>query len=210
MNQNALIWGADGGIGQSIARLLIDQDWKVVMTGRHLERLEELEGVVVEAEIHDPFSIQSAVAAISQEVNEIHLWVYAVGDIISSPISQMAFKDWQRILDANLTGAFLATQYSWPLLAQEAHLFYLGAVSERMRLPGFSAYAVAKVGLEAFAEVVRKESRRRVSVVRPSAVDTPLWQKTPFKLPARHLSPADVANRIVQAYVDKTDGFLDL
>ena len=210
MIRNALIWGADGGIGFAIAQRLVNQDWKVIMAGRHTERLEGLNGFVVEMEAGDPFSFQKAMAAISQEVDEIHLWVYAVGDITSSPVNQMAFQDWQRILDANLTGAFLATHYSWPILAKDAHLFYLGALSERLRQPGLGAYVAAKAGLEAFAEVVRREARRRVAVLRPAAVDTPLWQKAPFKLPPRHLNPADVVACILQAYEEGTEGNLDL
>lgn len=208
--ENALIWGADGGIGQAIARMLTEQGWKVILAGRHVERLEGLGGVAVEAEVDDPFSLQTALTAIGQEIDEIHLWVYAVGDIASAPVERMSLEDWRRIIDANLTGAFLATQYSWPLLAKGAHLFYLGALSERLRQPGLSAYAAAKAGLEALAEVVRKESRRKVTVVRPAAVDTPLWQKSPFKLPPRHLSPQDVAGRILQAYRDGAEGNLDL
>lgn len=207
--ESALIWGADGGIGQAVAQRLIDQGWKAILAGRHIERFDGLGGVAVEAELADPFSVQTALAAISQEVDEIQLWVYAAGDITSSPVERIALQDWRRILDANLTGAFLATQHSWPLLAKQAHLFYLGAVHERLRQPGLGAYAAAKAGLEAFAEVVRKESRRRVTVVRPSAVDTPLWKKTPFKLPPRPLSPADVAARIWQAYQDGVEGNLD-
>lgn len=208
--ENALIWGADGGIGQAVAQRMVDQGWKVLLAGRHVERLEGLGGVPVEVEVSDPFSMQTALAAISQEVDEIHLWVYAVGDITSALLAQMSLQSWRRILDANLTGAFLATQHSWPLLAKQAHLFYLGAVDERLRQPGLAAYVAAKAGLEAFADVVRKESRRRVTVVRPSAVDTPLWQKTPFKLPPRSLSPADVAARIWQAYQEGAEGNLDL
>jgi NAD(P)-dependent dehydrogenase (short-subunit alcohol dehydrogenase family) len=210
MNKNALIWGADGGIGQALTRHLLEEGWQVVTVGRHTERLEGLGGVVIEAEISDPFSVQTAVAAISQEVDEVDLWAYAIGDISAAPVSQMALNDWRRILDANLNGAFLATHYSLPLLAQEGHLFYLGAISERMRLPGLSAYAAAKAGIEAFAEVVRKETRKRVSVVRPAAVDTPLWAKSPFKLPAHHLTPQDVAVRILQAYHAGEKGNLDL
>jgi NAD(P)-dependent dehydrogenase (short-subunit alcohol dehydrogenase family) len=193
-----------------VAQRLVDQGWKVILAGRHIERLEGLGGVPVEAEIGDLFSMQTALAAISQEVDEIQLWVYAVGDIASSPVEQMSLQNWRRILDANLTGAFLATQHSWPLLAKQAHLFYLGALNERLRQPGLGAYAAAKAGLEAFADVVRKESRRRVTVVRPSAVDTSLWKKTPFKLPPRPLSPAGVAARIWQAYQEGTEGNLDI
>lgn len=208
--ENALIWGADGGIGQAVAQRLLNQGWKVILAGRHIERCEGLGGIPVEAEVGDPFSMQTALAAIGQEVDEIQLWVYAVGDIASSTVAQMPLPDWRRILEANLTGAFLATQHSLPLLAKQAHLFYLGALHERLRQPGLGAYAAAKAGLEAFAEVVRKESRRRVTVIRPSAVDTPLWKKTPFKLPPRPLSPADVAARIWQAYQEGTEGNLDL
>ena len=91
------------------------------------------------------------------------------------PICQMmTLQVWTRILDANLTGAFLTTHYSWPLLARDAHLFYLSATSERLRLPGLGANVTAKGRLENFAEVVRKESKRKITVVRPSAVDTTL------------------------------------
>jgi NAD(P)-dependent dehydrogenase (short-subunit alcohol dehydrogenase family) len=161
-------------------------------------------------DVGDLFSIQRAALAISQEVEEVHLWLYAVGDILAKPVSQMDPAEWKRILDANLTGAYLATQASWHLLAKDAHLFYLGALHERLRLPGLSAYAAAKAGVEALAEVVRKESRRKVCVVRPAAVDTPLWKKAPFKLPPSHLTSANLAVRIFQAYRDGTQGVIDL
>ena len=154
--------------------------------------------------------MQSAVTAISQEVSALDLWVYAVGDIASLRLNEMQPQDWQRILGANLSGAYLATHYSWPLLSEHAHLFYVGAVSERMRLPGLAAYAAAKAGLEALAEVVRKESRRKVTVVRPGAVDTPFWSKVPFKLPPHHLAPDQVAARILQAYNEEQQGILDI
>jgi NAD(P)-dependent dehydrogenase (short-subunit alcohol dehydrogenase family) len=114
-------------------------------------------------------------------------------------------------LDANLNGAYLAIHYSLPLLAPQAHIFFLGAISERMRLPRLSAYAAAKAGLEAFAEALRKEQRkRRVTVVRPVAVDTPFWDKVPFNLPPHPLQPDDVAQRILAAYHERHKGPLDL
>ncbi|MCB0054898.1 MAG: SDR family NAD(P)-dependent oxidoreductase, partial [Caldilinea sp.] len=99
-----------------------------------------------------------------------------------------------RILGANLTGAYLTTQQSLPLLAERAHLVYLGAYSERLQLPGMSAYAAAKAGLEAFAAALAKEQRKhRVTVVRPGAVATPLWEKVPLRLPRTALAPAELA-----------------
>jgi NAD(P)-dependent dehydrogenase (short-subunit alcohol dehydrogenase family) len=208
--KTALIWGAAGGIGRAIARQLSKETWQILAACRRPESLANLADFVYDVELSDPFSVQSAVTSISQEVSEVDLWVYAAGDIASLRINEMSPFDWQRILQANLNGAFLATHYSWPLLSDQAHLFYLGAVSERMRLPGLSAYAAAKAGLEAFADVVRKESRRKVTVVRPGAADTPFWNKVPFKLPPHHLTADEVAARILQAYSEGHQGQLDL
>ncbi len=88
---------------------------------------------------------------------------------------------------------------------------YVGAVSERLRLPGLSAYAAAKAGLEAFAEALGKEERkRRVTVVRPSAVDTRLWDNVPMRLPAHAASPEKVAGRILEAHESGFKGVLNL
>jgi len=207
--KTALIWGAGGGIGRAIISQLAKENWKILAAGRHLESFRDLTEYVYNGELSDAFSVQSAVTAISQEVNEVDLWVYTAGDITSLRVNEMNPLDWQRILQANLTGAFLTTHFSWPLFSEQTHLFYLGAVSERMRLPGLSAYAAAKAGLEAFAEVVRKESRRKVTVVRPGAVDTPFWSKVPFNLPAHHQTAGDVAGLIIQAYAEGHHGELD-
>ncbi len=162
--KTALIWGAGGGIGRAITKQLARENWQVLAAGRNLNLYTELTGQVYEVELDDTFSVQSAISAFSQEVSDVDLWVYAAGDIASLKVNEMSPRDWQRIIQANLTGAFLATHFSWPLLSEQAHLFYLGAVSERMRLPGLGAYAASKAGLEAFAEVVRKEGRRKVTL----------------------------------------------
>jgi NAD(P)-dependent dehydrogenase (short-subunit alcohol dehydrogenase family) len=205
-----MVWGAGGAIGSALVTMLLEAGWQIAALGRLSSEAEQSGAVAIDAEVGDDFSVRMAVNAAAQELGEVNLWVYAAGDIAARPVGEMELADWRRILDANLTGAYLTTHHSLPLLAKDAHLFYLGAVSERMRLPGLGAYAAAKAGLEALAEVVRKETRRRVSVVRPGAVDTPFWDKVPFKLPPHHLTAQDVAVRILQAYADGHQGLLDI
>lgn len=206
-----MIWGAAGGIGQALLRRLRSDGWTTVAVARQSAPLNGLADYTLDADVSKPHEVQGAVMAAGQEVDAVHLWVYTAGDIVSAPVGETTPDAWARILNANLTGAFLATHYSLPLLAPDAHLFFLGAVSERMRLPGLSAYAAAKAGLEAFGEALRKELRRqRVTVVRPAAVDTPLWRKVPFNLPAGAMSPDAVADRILAAYAEGHKGNLDL
>ncbi len=207
---SALIWGAAGGIGRALITHLTGSGWTVGAITRDSTPLAALTPHIYEADVAEPLAVQRAVLAVAQELADIRLWVYAVGDITSEKIADTRPETLRRILDANLTGALLAAQASLPLLAPDAHLFFIGAVHERMRLPGLSAYAAAKAGLEAFAEALRKEERtRKITVVRPGAVNTPFWKKVPFRMPANALAPEAVAQKIVEAYQSGQSGPLD-
>lgn len=207
----AMVWGAAGGIGRALVDELLNREWTVVAVSRDEDALAARVACSLRADVADPFSVQRAVQAAAHEVEEVALWVYAAGDIVAAPVEEMTPAVWERILSANLTGAYQATHYSLPLLAADAHLIFIGAISERLRLPGLSAYAAAKAGLEAFAEALRKEQRRRrVTLVRPAAVATPLWDKVPLRLPQGAPPPSKVAGRILAAYDEEHSGVLDL
>jgi NAD(P)-dependent dehydrogenase (short-subunit alcohol dehydrogenase family) len=211
MTKSAIVWGAGGGIGRALVSRLAGEGWNTLAVGRHTASLSELTPHLFEADVADPISVERAVATMSETVDKVDLWVYAAGDIAASKIADHSPDAWQRILGANLVGAYLAAHYSLPLVARDGHLVFLGAISERLRLPRLSAYAAAKAGLEAFAEVLGKEERKRkVTLVRPAAVDTSLWDKVPFKLPPGALSPDETAARILAAYHDGHRGVLDL
>ena len=187
----ALVWGASGGIGRALVTLLSEQGWTVAAVSRHPQDLADQTPHRYEADVADDFAVRQTVYAIAQEMPEIDLWVYAAGDIGAEKVAAMAPATWRRILDANLTGAYLTTHHSGPLLAEQAHLVYIGAYSERLRLPGLGAYAAAKAGLEAWVDALAKEERRRrVTLVRPGAVDTPFWNKMPVRLPRSAVTPS--------------------
>ena len=211
MAGTAMVWGAGGGIGRALVQALHDESWQVLAVVRNNIDLGLETPHIVEADLSKPQQVEEAVRAAAMEIESVDLWIYAAGDIHADKVSDLAVDDWYRILDANLSGAFLATHFSMPLLAQNAHLVYLGAVSERLRLPGLSAYAAAKAGLEAFAEALKKEERkRRITVVRPGAVATPLWEKVPMRMPADAASPEKVAERILEAHENGFQGTLEL
>lgn len=209
--KTAMVWGANGGIGSALVKILVDSGWEVLSVARDPGAVPALTSYAVQADVTEVGEVQRAVERAKGMVGEVSLWIYAVGDNLSARVGEMSFEDWHRILDANLSGAFTTVHYSLPLLSGDAHIVFLGAVSERLRLPGLSAYAAAKAGLEAFGDVLRKEQRgRRVTVVRPKAVDTAIWDKVPFNAPKGALKPEDVAARILSAHEEGHDGVLTL
>ncbi|MDX1523271.1 MAG: SDR family NAD(P)-dependent oxidoreductase [Anaerolineae bacterium] len=207
----AMIWGANGGIGRALVELLTEQDWTVIAVTHTPRTLDMLTPHVFDANTAVPYEVQLAAQSMSTISSKIDLSVYAAGDITSANASEMDLDQWSRIVDANLTGAFVTTRYGLPLMAEEGHMVYLGAISERLMLPKLSAYVAAKAGLEAFVAALSKEERkRRFTVVRPGAVDTPFWEKVPLGPPKNAMAPRMVAQKILEAYKQHHTGQLDL
>lgn len=209
--QTAMIWGANGGIGQALVKQLTTQDWHVIAIARHYQGIESESITTIDADATDPQAVETAITIASQTAVDVPLWIYAAGDITSAKVADLRAADWHRILGANLTGAYLTTHYSLPLLDETCHLMYIGAISERLQLPGLSAYVAAKAGLEAWAtSLAKEERRRRITVVRPGAVVTPFWDKVPLKLPKDALSADSVAQQIIDAHQQGHKGTLDI
>lgn len=207
----AIIWGASGAIATAVATQLTAQNWTVVGVSRHPEDIEHIVQHAICADVSRDHEVQKAIYEAGIAVDDINLMLYAAGDIAAATTASLTPTDWQRIINANLTGAFLTTHHSLPLLAENSHIIFIGAVSERMRLPRLGAYAAAKAGLEAFADALRKEERRKkVTVVRPGAVATPFWDKVPMTMPKDAAPPEKVAKRIIDAYTEGHSGQLDL
>jgi len=207
--KHALIWGASGGIGKALTQKLADEDHTVVAISRQPEATA-ITPYCITADFSQPEQIQQAVNQASAISDSFDLFIHAAGDIASIKVSDMTLENWNHILTSNLTGAFLTAQASLPVLGPTAPMVFIGAIHERLRLPGLSAYAAAKAGLEAFAEALRKETRRPTLVVRPSAVNTLFWTKVPFSMPKNAVQPDALAEQIHKALQEGKSGLLDL
>ena len=154
----------------------------------------------------DVFSVQRAVYAVAQELTPVSLWIYAAGDIAAGPVADMDPAAWRRIVDANLTGAFLATHSTAPLLAEDAHLVFLGATASGSGCRAWRPTPAAKAGLEAFVATLAKEQRRR----RVTLVPLGPW-RLPYGIKCRSvcpvpLEPDDLAQRILAFHEAESAG----
>ena len=209
--KTALIWGAAGGIGKALIKELKSQHWTVAGLARDSSTIPSVADIILEAQFDDPSSIEQAAYLVSMEIEPVDLWVYSAGDIVMAKVADQAPDELNRIITANLVGPINTLHHSLPLLKEDAHLVFMGAVTERLVLPGLSSYVAAKAGLEAFTAALTKEQRkRRVTVVRPGAVATPFWDRVPLKLPANAAPPEKIAKKIIEAYDSGYQGHLDL
>lgn len=88
--------------------------------------------------------------------------IYTAGVSINNPVSKYGFKDWQRTMDVNLTGAFSITQMILPIMKELkfGRIIYMSSVLSRIAVPGTCAYSVTKAGLNALAKAVSKENAK--------------------------------------------------
>jgi len=206
-----ILWGSEGSIGQAILKRFKNEGWQVAALARKLTPVSQAAAWSFEADFSDPEQMDRAGKWLLKNLEDAQVMVYAAGDIAAGKVAEGDYQRWQQILDNNLTGIYHSLRASLPLLEDSSHIFLLGAISERLQLPGLSAYVAAKAGLEALAVSLSKEERKKkVTVVRPGAVDTPLWDKVPFKKPSHTYSPEQVAEKIWEAYQDEHQGQLDL
>ncbi len=212
MTKVALIWGVAGGVGRALGSKLKEAGWQVIGIGRQGGRCPAWLITRICRGCGRPVcSATARVLAAVQRKPERHPVVHLrLDDIKAERVETMTPATFRRIMDANLLGAYNAVPQS-ASAGLGTPLVFLGAVSERMRLPGLSAYAAAKAGLEAFADALRKEERKRqVIVVRPGAMNTGFWRKVPFKMPGSALDPEIVAAQIIEAVDAGHQGALDL
>ncbi len=114
--RTALITGSSRGIGLTLARGLGGAGARVVLNGRDGDRLETAAGELSAAglTVHAaPFDVTSeaavdaAVARIEADIAPIDILVNNAGMQLRRPLQEFATADWQRLLDTNVTSAFL-------------------------------------------------------------------------------------------------------
>lgn len=209
---DALIWGASGGIGSALVNQLKENGWRVFAAARHEENIPPTADFTYHFDASDPKSADQVALLVAQEIDEtIDLAVYAAGGVVPGKLDRLEADAWGQSSAANLDGAVHAARASLNLLSKGGHLVFIGAYVEKITLPKMGAYAAAKAGLQTMVDILRKENRRRkITLVRPPAVDTAFWENVPFSLPDSAISPNAVASAIIEHVSADKDGTLDL
>jgi len=187
--KHALITGGGSGIGAAIAVKLADAGAAVSLVGRRKAPLEEVaarlpSAKAVVADVTSETETSAAVATARATFGPIDLLIANAGAAESAPAAKLDLAHWQRMIDVNLTGAFLTVKAALPDMAQGA-----GATGRRVvfiastaGLKGYAyvaAYCAAKHGVVGLARALAMElaqSGVTVNAVCPGFTATPLLE----------------------------------
>jgi 3-oxoacyl-[acyl-carrier protein] reductase len=181
-----LITGANGGLGQAIARAFLQESpanviWLGVRTRReHADKLVQENSsrcFCVALDVASPESWKQAVAEILARHGRIDVLVNNAGSHEDSLLGVMPPESWRRVLATNLDGVFHGCQAVLPaMISQRAgRIVNLSSLSALLAPAGQANYAAAKAGVVALTQSLAKEVARigiTVNAVCPGFVET--------------------------------------
>ena len=155
MTKIALVTGAGTGVGKAISKALLAGGFSVAMTGRRREVLEETaaelggDTLVHPADISVPAEVDALFAAVIARYGRLDLLVNNAGmNAPAIPIDELEIKDWENVLGANLTGAFLCTRAAFRQMKRQdpqgGRIINNGSVSATTPRPHSAPYTATK------------------------------------------------------------------
>lgn len=217
----ALITGAAHGIGRAIARRLLDDGWRigvVDLKARDLERVFARQArrvVIVEGDIGEEATAKRAVTATLEKFGRLDGVVSNAGIMIRKPIRQLTLAEWRRVLDVNLTAAFLLAKAAERSLRQAGGAFVsIASTRAQMSEPNTEAYSATKGGLVALTHALAMSlAPVRANCVSPGWIATRDYNTLRRKDHAQHPAgrvgkPEDIAEIVAYLLDGERSGFV--
>jgi len=157
--KNALVTGGSRGLGRAMARALAEAGANVVITGRDRNMLEQAARklaaetqrriIPVQADVTDAEQVEAMTKHAMETLGRLDILVNNAGINIREPLLEQTEEHFRRILDTNLTGAFLvARSVGRHLVAQRSgSVINVSSMLGLVGLPGRPAYTASKGGL---------------------------------------------------------------
>ncbi len=211
VNKNVFLTGAASGIGRATAHRLANEGANLILADVNQKLLNEtsneLKKSVLETYNLDISNV-SNVAKIFEEVQSrfktLQALVNVAGILRFDHSENVELKDWQKILDVNLTGTFFMCRYALPLIIDSKGSIVNVSSSAALGSHAWTAaYSASKGGISAFSKTLAVEYGVRgvnVNCVCPASIETNMSTQTPLpddidKRLLKKIMPVDGVNR---------------
>ena len=197
-NHVTVVTGASSGIGRATALLLASSGASVVVAARNERALEALaarshdlagEILAVPTDVSDAEAVWALAITATNRFGRIDSWVNAAAVAMYATVDDTQPEELRRILDVNVVGTASGVRAALPVMERQGGgtIVNIGSVESRRALPYQSAYAASKHAVRGLTDALRAELAHRRSPVRltlvmPSAMNTPFFRHARSKL----------------------------
>lgn len=187
----ALVTGASQGIGEAISRRFAAEGAVVLCAARSADRLSALvasiesaggRGRTVTLDVADAASIAAAMKEIGEKEGRLDVLVNNAGITEDNLILRMTKDSWDRVLNTNVTGAFLLSQAAIKMMIRQrsGRIINITSVVGLMGNAGQANYAAAKAALVGLTKSLAREVGSRqvtVNAIAPGFIATSMTEK---------------------------------
>ncbi len=197
-NHVAVVTGASSGIGRATALMLATNGASVVAAARNRRALDtladqarDLAGEIVPqpTDVADAEAVWALAATATHRFGRIDSWVNAAAVAMYAALEDTEPHELERILNVNVTGTANGIRAVLPVMERQGGgtIVNIGSVESARALPYQAAYAASKHAVRGLTDALRAELHHRGSAVRltlvmPSAMNTPFFRHARSKI----------------------------
>ena len=189
-NKVAVVTGGDSGIGKAItlamardgARVMIDYVGDSAPANALVVEIETLRGkaAAFAADVSKPGDVDALIAQTVKQFGGVDILVNNAGIEQKHPFLETAFEVYTKIIDVNLTGIWLCSQYAAKQMVKQkrgGRIINISSIHEDLTMPTNAPYCASKGGVRMLMRTIAVELAPygiTVNNVCPGAVDTPM------------------------------------
>jgi 3-oxoacyl-[acyl-carrier protein] reductase len=210
----AVVTGAGRGAGRAIALRLAREGAAVALLARGVDQLRAVAGeieasggqaLVTTADVADAEAVERAIAATEARFGGLDALINNAGISLAAPSAGYPLENWHRVLDTNLTGAFVCSRAAYAALKRRGggQIIAIASGAGRQGYPRMAAYCASKFGLIGLMQALAAEwgpEQIKVSTILPGSIMTDFGGRSAAdraRSGARYIDPEDVADAVV-------------
>ncbi|HJG67771.1 MULTISPECIES: glucose 1-dehydrogenase [Staphylococcus] len=185
-----IITGAGSGIGKAMAEQFGEEQANVVLNYRSERHMDAIEASIklienaggkalkVQADISKENDIDHLIQTTVNHFGTLDIMINNAGFEKAIPTHEMPLDEWQKVIDINLTGAFLGSKAAVNQFLKENKkgvILNTSSVHDKIPWPNYVNYAASKGGLKLMMETMSMEYAQygiRINNISPGAIVT--------------------------------------
>lgn len=210
-----LITGASRGIGRAVALRFAKEGAQLILCARTQGALEELDDQILELtgsnatlvplDLRDFDAIDHMAAAVFERFKRLDVLVGNAGLLTPlSPMAQVKPKDWDEVINLNLTANYRLLRSFDPLMkaSKAGRTIFVSSTVTQGEWPFWGAYAVSKSGLETLVKTYASENKKsniKANILNPGPTRTTMRPIAyPGEIPEEIKPPEEVTEYFLQ------------
>ena len=179
----AIVTGGNGGIGLGMARGLAAAGARVVVAGRNAAKsaaaAKELGGIAVDVDLLKESDCKKLIHEAATQLGRLDVLVNNAGINIRKQPQEYSLDEWRRVMDTNLTSAFVCSQAAYPQMMKGGggKIINIGSMMSIFGASFTAPYAASKGGIVQMTRAMAcawAKDNIQVNAVLPGWIDTDL------------------------------------